>query len=390
MKFNFKRLFKKYKSGNNVSFVKSGEEYFNLLKKIIREAQHKIHFQTYILDDDSTGRMVVDELINAKERGVEVYLLIDSYGSRNLSKNFPKKIIDLGIHFRYFAPVITSKGFCLGRRLHQKIVVIDSKIALIGGINIADRYMGTADKKPWLDFALLVGGKICEDISNICDGFWERKFLNKRIKNNIKKLDNKIYPLLRIRQNDWIREKNQISRSYKNAFRNAEKYITIVGAYFLPSRKLRHLLKKAVERGVKVKVILSKKSDERIFQLAMDYLYRWMHKNNIEIYEYYPSVVHGKAAVVDDTWLTIGSHDLNFLSTYGLIEMNIDVVDSDLAKQFNSYLENIIKNECIKVTKEHLEKRWFFERFLSWMTYVLVRISEWFLIFLIRNDEYHE
>ncbi|MFZ2072579.1 MAG: phospholipase D-like domain-containing protein [Minisyncoccia bacterium] len=390
MKLNYKNVLKKYKSGNEVSLIKSGEEYFNILKNIIREAQYKIHFQTYIFDDDNTGKMVVEELINAKKRGVEVYLLVDSYGSRDLSRSFTKQIVDSGIHFRYFAPVVTSKGFCLGRRLHQKIVTIDSKIALIGGINVADRYFGSLDKKPWLDFALLVKGKICENVSNICDGFWERKFLNKRIKNNIKKLDNKIYPLLRIRQNDWIREKNQISRSYKNAFRNAEKYITIVGAYFLPSRKLRHLLKKAVDRGVKVKIILSKKSDEKVFQLAMDYLYNWMHRNNIEIYEYHPSVVHGKAAVVDDTWLTIGSHDLNFLSTYGLIEMNIDVLDNTLAKEFNFYLENIIENECIKVTKEHLEKKWFFERFLRWVTYVLVRISEWFLIFLVRDDEYHE
>ncbi|MFA6524298.1 MAG: phospholipase D-like domain-containing protein [Candidatus Paceibacterota bacterium] len=390
MKFNLKKLLKRYKSGNKVLLVKSGEEYFSVLKKIIIEAKNEIHFQTYILSDDSTGRMIVDELIDAKKRGVEVYLLIDSYGSRNLSKNFTKQIIDSGIHFRYFAPVITSKGFCLGRRLHQKIVVIDSKIALIGGINIADRYMGTEDKKPWLDFALLIKGKICEDVSNICDSFWERKFLNKKRKNNIKQLTDKVYPLLRIRQNDWMREKNQISRSYKNAFKNAEKYITIVGAYFLPSRKLRYLIKKAVDRGVKVKIILSKKSDERVFQLAMDYLYRWMHRNNIEIYEYHPSVVHGKATVVDDTWLTIGSHDLNFLSTYGLIEMNIDVLDVSLAEEFNSYLENIIQKDCIKITTEHLEKKWIFEKFLSWFTYVLVRISELFLIFLSRNDKNNE
>jgi len=302
MKFNLKKLFKKYKSGNNVSLVKSGEEYFNILKNIIRGAKHKIHFQTYILDSDATGNMIIEELINAKERGVEVYLLVDSYGSRNLSKNFTKKIINSGICFRYFAPIMTSKGFCLGRRLHQKIVVIDYQISLIGGINIADRYMGSIEKKPWFDFALLIKGNISKDISNICDGFWKRKFINKRTKNNIKKLDNKIYPLLRIRQNDWIREKNQISRSYKNAIRSAEKYITIVGAYFLPSRKLRHLLKKAVDRGVKVKIILSKKSDEKVFQLAMNYLYNYMNRNNIEIYEYYPSVVHGKVAVVDDIW----------------------------------------------------------------------------------------
>ncbi len=390
MKFNLKKLLKRYKSGNKVSLVKSGEEYFFILRKIIIEAKSEIHFQTYIFDDDSTGRMILDELINAKKRGIAVYLLIDSYGSRDLSKNFTKQIIDSGVHFRYFAPVVTSKGFCLGRRLHQKIVVVDSKMALIGGINIADRYRGTVDKIPWLDFALLIKGKISEDISNICDGFWERKFLNKKRKNKIKQLIEEIYPLVRIRQNDWMREKNQISRSYKNAIKNAEKYITIVGAYFLPSRKLRYLLKKAVDRGVKVKIILSKKSDEKVFQLAMDYLYDWMHRNNIEIYEYHPSVVHGKAALVDDIWLTIGSHDLNFLSTYGLIEMNVDVVDNDLAKQFNYYLENIIEKECIKVTKEHLERRWIFQKFLSWATYVLVRISELFLIFLSRDDKNNE
>jgi len=390
MKFDFKKLLKRYKSGNKVSLVKSGKEYFSVLKKIIVEAKNEIHFQTYIFNDDKTGRMIIDELIRAKKSGKKVYLLIDAYGSRHISKNFVKEIIKSGIHFRYFAPVITSKGFCLGRRLHQKIVVVDSKIALIGGINIADRYMGEIDKKPWLDFAFLIEGPICKDISNICGGFWERKFVNKKVKSNIKKLNNQVYPLLRIRQNDWIRKKNQISRSYKNAFKNAEKYITIIGAYFLPSRKLRNLIEKATKRGVKVKIILSKKSDEKVFQLAMDYLYSWMHRNNIEIYEYYPSVVHGKAAVVDDIWLTIGSHDLNFLSTYGLIEMNVDVVDANLAKEFDFYLENIMEKECTRITEEYFKKKWIFEKFLSWFTYVLVRISEYFLIFLVRNDKYNE
>ena len=120
MKFNLKKLLKRYKSGNKVSLVKSGEEYFFILRKIIIEAKSEIHFQTYIFDDDSTGRMILGELINAKNRGIAVYLLIDSYGSRNLSKNFTKQIIDSGIHFRYFAPVVTSKGFCLGRRLFLK------------------------------------------------------------------------------------------------------------------------------------------------------------------------------------------------------------------------------------------------------------------------------
>lgn len=361
-----------------------------MLKRMLSEAKNEIHLQVYILDDDETGRMILGELSKARQRGVEVYLLVDTYGSKDLSPVFIKEINDSGIHFRYFSKLVNFRGFHFGRRLHQKVTVVDSKIVLISGINIADRYRGIGKEKPWLDFGLLAEGPICEDVSLICASFWKRKFIRKNIKNNPKKLDKESRPLLRVRQNDWMRNKSQISKSYKYAFNNAEKYITIIGAYFLPGRKLRHLIKRAVKRGVRARVILSKKSDSKIFSSAMDYLYVWMHKTGIEIYEYYPTVVHGKATVVDDTWLTIGSHDLNFLSTYGLVEMNMDVIDEVLAKKFNIYLENIMNSECQRVASEYFQKKPTLERFLNYFAYILMRISQWLLVFITRKSESNE
>lgn len=387
MKFNLKSAFKAYQSGNLASLIKSGEEYFSVLKKIIYQAKNEIHLHVYIFNDDETGLLIFNELLKARKRGVEVYLLIDIYGSRNLSPIFIKEIIDSGIHFRHFSQFINSKGFHFGRRLHQKVAVVDSKIALVSGINITDRYRGAGKEKPWLDFGLLVEGPLCENISDICASFWKRKFTRKNLKNNFIKLDKENRPLLRVRQNDWMRNKSQISKSYKYALNNAEKYITIVGAYFLPGRKLRHLIKRAVKRGVRIRVIVSKKSDGKIFSLAIGYLYAWMHRIGIEIYEYYPTVVHGKATVVDDVWLTIGSHDLNFLSTYGMIEMNLDVIDENLAKEFNIYLEDIMNKECQRVTFEHIQKKSAFKRFLNWSAYVLMRISLWLLVFITKKDD---
>ncbi|KKQ34525.1 MAG: Phospholipase D/Transphosphatidylase [Candidatus Nomurabacteria bacterium GW2011_GWB1_37_5] len=387
MKLKNKQL-RTYQSGNKVTFTKGGKEYFDALLRIINNAKNIIHLHTYILVADETGRMVVGALMDAVKRGVQVYLLIDAYGSRGLSRGFVSEIINSGINFRYFAPLISSEGLHLGRRLHQKIIVADFETALIGGINIADRYRGVGEQKPWLDFSILINGNICNEISIICSRFWKRKFITKKIR--VQKRIGSDYPMIRIRRNDWMRRKSQISKSYKEAFTAAEKSITIVGAYFLPSRRLRKLIKSAIRRGVSVKIIISQKSDELVFGLAMDYLYGWLFKNGAQIYEYCPSVVHGKAAVVDNKWLTIGSHDLNFLSTYGLIETNVDVLDNDMAVEFNQYLEKIIDNDCRKITIEKFQKKWMFQGLLSWLAYYFMRISQWLVVFLTRKGVDYE
>ena len=139
----FYRQMNSYEKAESVQLVFSGDNYFEILQQIIAGAKNVIHLQTYIFEEDKTGHEVAESLKNAAKRGVKIYLLADAFGSKNLSKNFIVQMKNAGIQFRFFSPLFSSEGIRFGRRLHHKIVVADKCVALVGGINITDKYHGS-------------------------------------------------------------------------------------------------------------------------------------------------------------------------------------------------------------------------------------------------------
>lgn len=343
-----------YIPAESVKLVSSGDDYFNLLSDIISSAKETIHIQTYIIDEDATGKAVKEKLEAAAGRGVEIYFLADAFGSNGLSKEFIKKMRTAGIQFRLFSPIFSSEAIYLGRRLHHKIVVADKRIVLIGGINIADKYHGTEKYPPWLDFAVLIKGKCCEHLHNLCEGIYKRK---KIITPKADPIIHHKGPLIRFRRNDWIRGKNEIHKSYKEAILMADRQIALMASYFLPGRRFRKLLKNAVQRGVKVRIVVTGKTDVPFFHLAEKYMHRELLKTGAEVYEWNNSVMHAKAMLVDNAWVTIGSYNINYLSHYRSIETNADIQDAELSKQIYDQLNVIMGKYCTKITKELVEKK---------------------------------
>ena len=123
----------------------------------------------------------------------------------------------------------------------------------------------------------------------------------------------------------------------------------IMGSYFLPGRNERKLLRNASRRGVDIKIVLSAESDAPMFKRATNFLYDFILRNNIKIYEYLPSNLHAKVATVDGIWSTIGSYNINHLSDYGSIEMNADILDPVFTEQFEEFLLGIIEKDCRQV-----------------------------------------
>jgi cardiolipin synthase A/B len=180
---------------------------------------------------------------------------------------------------------------------------------------------------------------------------------------------------VRLRQNDWVKGKHEIWRSYFNLFNNAEQSITIMCSYFLPGHVLRRQLNKASQRGVKIKVILAGPSDVMLAKYAERYLYDWMFRNNIEIYEYQPTVLHAKMAIADNHWMTIGSFNVNNISAYASSEINVDVRNRPFVVSVNHVLEEIIKTDCIQVTRKNFKTNaTLFRRFLQKTSYEIIRI----------------
>ncbi|MCE9539751.1 MAG: cardiolipin synthase ClsB [Bacteroidetes bacterium] len=365
-----------YHKAAEIRLVHSGNDYFETLENLILSAKHTLHLQTYIFDEDETGKRIAKALIVASERGVQIYMILDGYGSKSLSRKFVKTLRVSGIHMRFFSPLFSSQNIYFGRRLHHKVVVADQNIALVGGINIADKYHGSAAEIAWLDYAVLIKGSICQTIINICTQVYGRRFIRKQKK--VKKIPKQIQLhepfFVRIRENDRLRRKNQISVSYLQAIQKAKKSIYITGSYFLPGTRLRKALIRAAKRGVEVHLIMAGVSDVPVFQTATRWLYDLLFRNGIKIYEWEKSVLHGKVAVIDDKWTTIGSFNLNHLSAYGSIELNIDILDQQFSDSFQLHLKSVIETGCKQVFPIHQNNHWT-AKLKRWAAYQITRTS---------------
>lgn len=367
-----------YKEGHSVELLQSGEPFFAANIKAIGEARQYIHFQTYIIDEDETGQRIIEALVKAAERGVRIYLLLDAFGTKYLSSEFINKIENSGILLRFFSPVFITKGFQMSLRLHHKVLLVDGELAIIGGMNFANRYHGTQAKKEWLDFAVIVKGPECLHINSILRRLWNKTFISREERSNEIVHTTRTYEediSLRVTQNNWYRNKIEILRSYRSAFKHSHDHVIIFASYFLPGRLERKLLRMASARGVDIKIVLAAESDAPWFKRATGFLYEYILRNNIKIYEYLPSNLHAKVATVDGKWSTIGSYNLNHISDYGSIEMNVDILDSAFTGKFDKILLDIIKNDCRQVTyQEYLRRKTWFSQLSGWMSYQMIRL----------------
>jgi cardiolipin synthase len=367
-----------YTGGHQVSLLQSGEQFFAAVEKIIDNAKYYIHFQSYILDEDETGKRIVSALIRASQRGVRTYLLLDAFGTKYLSGELVSSIENSGIFFRFFSPTFTTKGFQLSLRLHSKVVLADGNVSVVGGMNFANRYHSLPGKKEWLDFAVMFRGPECAYLLDILRKLWNKTFIPKEERSREKMLNPVSYTdniKLKILQNNWYRNKIEILKGYRSAFRHAKKRVIIFASYFLPGRNERRLLRNASMRGVDIKIVLAAESDAPMFDRATHFLYDFILRNNIMIYEYLTSNLHAKAVVVDGKWSTIGSYNMNHLSDYGSVEINVGILDEGFALHFEERLNNIIKHDCRQVKlDEFVRKRTWFAKLRGWYSYQMIRL----------------
>ena len=180
---------------------------------------------------------------------------------------------------------------------------------------------------------------------------------------------------VRIRRNDWVKRKNEISATYIEMLLHAKSHVTILCSYFLPGRVISRLLKNAAARGVEIRVITAGKSDIIMAKHAERWLYDLLLRNNIKILEYQPAVLHAKVAACDNEWLTVGSYNVNDISAYASIELNLDVRNRPFATAIEKELEKIIQEDCIPITRElHLSKKNIFIQFIRWCSYQSIRL----------------
>ena len=340
----------KFTHDNSVKLIRGGREYFDLLEKLIEGAKHTIYFQIYIFDGDETGNRVANALKEAARRKVRVFLLLDGYASQNLPKEVIEQLQEAGVCFRWFKPWVKSKRFFLGRRMHHKVFVVDDLHSLVGGLNVSDRYNDIGETPAWLDWAVYAQGSVASGLAEVC-----RKRMRDVSARSISLANrDQIHGQpcsVRILINDRVRRKSQITKCYLQMLKNARSGVIIMSPYFLPGYQIRKQIKLASKRGVKVQLILAGVSDISLAKYAERFMYDWLHRYNIEIFEYQKSVLHGKIATCDGEVVTVGSYNVNNLSAYLSIELNLEIKDEIFASHTQKLLQQIINNDCLPITR---------------------------------------
>lgn len=381
-----------YTQRNRVKLVTGGKEYFSLLNKIVNNAKHTLYLQYYILEHDETGETLKNHLLNATARGVAVFLLVDGYASQKLSRKFVSELKNSGVNVKWFEPLFKSSKFYFGRRMHHKVIVADGIYSMVGGINISNRYNDMPGTPAWMDLALYCEGEVSYQLSELCKSMWGKNdtgrsdpSLAEQFFSNIKK---KEYCSVRIRRNDWVKRKNEVLKSYLYMLLHAEREIIIMCSYFLPGRAIRKAMAKAAKRGVIIKTILAGPSDVMVAKHAERYLYDWLLKNNIQIYEYQKTVLHAKIAIYDNRWVTIGSYNVNNISAYASLELNLDVRNRPFASSTATFLNHIMNTDCKKITREnYVSATGFFKRLWQRLCYWFIKNMLSLFTFYFKQEE---
>ena len=369
--------------GNRITLLHNGAEYFPALESAIDEANQEIHLQTYIFKYDLTGISIASALKRAAQRGVAVHLLIDGFGSLS----FPQKAIDnliaAGVQVMQYRKEDFSFRFRRHRlrRMHRKLVVIDARIAFVGGINIINDYQKPGEPIPRFDYAVKIEGPLLATIHSSARRLWmlvawahfkKRWITHLELQPITIPVGNQRAAFV-IRDN--LRHRRDIERSYLKVIATAYNEIIIANAYFLPGRNFRQALIHAARRGVSVILLLQGKIEYRIQYHASRALYDNLLDAGIKIYEYQKSFLHAKVAVIDQYWSTVGSSNIDPLSLLMAQEANVMVLDQAFAMELRITLQRAMEDSR-PVSKIYWGKQSWINRSLNWISYYIVRILQ--------------
>jgi cardiolipin synthase len=357
---------------HRLTLLCSGEEYFPRLLAAIHSARTSIYLETYIFAADETGRHLKEALESAAARDVRVHVMIDGFGSANFPLEWWNEMTRLGVKLLSFRPELTRFHFARQRlrRLHRKLVLIDERVAFVGGINVADEV-----RMPRLDYAVEVQGPITTEIARTMQNLWRLvSWVNLRRSGKHIHLPKPLTQknvLLLVRDN--FRHRRSIEQAYLSAIAQANEEIIIANAYFLPGRRFRALLMQAAKRGVRVVLLLQGKIEYRLQHYATRALYDEFLHAGVEIHEYTHHFLHAKVAVMDGRWSTVGSSNIDPFSLLLAREANLVVQDAAFASALRENLLHEIKQHAQPVVRAAWHRRGLWLSIILRASYILVR-----------------
>jgi cardiolipin synthase len=339
-------------TGHRLRLLENGEEFFARVNEAIDAARSEILLETFILFEDKVGRELQRRLVAAARRGVRVELTVDGYGSPRFSPEFISALADAGARLRVFDPHRPLLGMRMHvfRRLHRKLLVVDGERAFVGGINFGADHLADFGPAAKQDYALEIEGPLVATIRGFMrtaldgDGTGERWRPPRHQQGDT----------VRFAVRDNRRHSRAIEAEYRQAIRAAREEVLIANAYFFPGYGFLRDLRQAARRGVRVSLVVQGEPDTPLAQAAARTLYRHLVEGGVDIHEYCRRPFHGKVAVIDGEWATVGSSNLDPLSLSLNLEANVFVRDRAFAADLRARLQHLLHEDCEVVDRSRM------------------------------------
>ncbi len=362
----------------DVRLLKNGAEAFPAMFEAVDRASSSVALEMYVVTDDETGREFRSHLAGAARRGIGVMVLVDAWGSWNLPDSFWDEVRIAGGLVRWFHPI--ARGL-LPFRNHRKLLLVDDRIAFIGGINIADEYYRGAGGQPaWRDNVLEITGAEVAGLRRSFRRMWSRAdapfrrlFLRLRRMRIARRIEPGEMRFLESGPEDPMRP---VQRAFRQVIHGATTSIDLAMGYFYPTGRIMRQLKRAVKRGVRVRLLFPQKTDVPLARWAARGLYGRLLRAGIEVWEYVPTMMHAKLAITDDT-VIMGSANLDIRSgriNYELVAM---VVAPALAARARDDFENDLK-QAVRIRFEDWRKRPMIQKLKERFSYCLLARADIF------------
>lgn len=357
---------------NRVKLLKSGHEKFEDLFDAIRKAKVFIHLEYFNFRNDSIAGLLYHELAEKVKEGVEVRAMYDAFG--NSSNNQPVKramhdsICSLGIKLVKFDPINFPWVNHIIPRDHRKIVVIDGEVAYTGGMNVADYYInGLEGIGPWRDMHMRIEGPAVNDLHYIFCRMWADETGEYLVGSKYFPQHNEVKGASTLGVVDrQPRETNKsIRQLYCSMLDNARHKVLLINPYFVPTHQVRSALKRCIERGVDVQIMLSEKSDIPLTPDASHYVGRQMQKLGAKVYMFRGGFHHTKIMMVDDLFCTVGSSNLDSRSLRCDYEVNTIIFDREVTAELTRMFEDDIKSSVL-MSDAYWKGKTKWKRFVAW------------------------
>jgi len=352
--------------GNDGSLLIDGDATFGAIFAALEEARDYVLVQFFIVKDDEVGRELKAKLIQKAGEGVRVYFIYDEIGSFSLPRSYIAECREAGIDIR---PFHTTKGkrnrFQVNFRNHRKIVVVDGRIAFVGGLNVGDEYMGRHPVlSPWRDTHMRIEGPAVMGVqlAFVEDWYWAAHELPElpRLDWAPRQSSTRADMRMLVLPTGPADSLETCALFFDAVIHGARKRLWIASPYFVPDEAVVRALQLAGLRGVDVRIMLPEKADHKLVYLSSFSYLAETERAGVKIYRYQPGFLHQKVMLLDDNVAAVGTANLDNRSFRLNFEITLVVADAGFAREVETMLERDFAN-CRQSTVEDLEKRpfWF-------------------------------